>query len=194
MRRLLILSSLIVVAFSVLVSCEATRSITSKVGSMTSRVDEDLFAQVPEQERDDVDKAALTLMVSEAEVKLAETKTELATVQRKYVRYQEDLAEKLQKEAALGLDIAKLEAIDRSGLGDKDDNARKIADLKSNRLEIEAQRVKIEAQLATAKRQIRGLTKQIAKQAKEIEALKAGEVPKEKETEGPKAGEGKPSQ
>ncbi|NVL93347.1 MAG: hypothetical protein HWN71_09985 [Desulfobacterales bacterium] len=194
MRRLLILSSLIVVALLVLVSCETTRSITSKMGSMTSRVDEDLFAQVPEQERGDVDKAALTLMVSEEEVKLAEMKTELATVRRQYARHREDLADKLQKEAALGLDIAKLEAIDRSGLGDKDDNARKIADLKSKRLEIEAQRVKIEAQLATAKRQFRGLTKQIAKQAKEIEGLKTGEVRKEKETEGPEAGKGEPSQ
>ncbi len=194
MRRVLLLSSLIVVASLVSVSCETARSITSKVGSITSRVDEDLFAQVPEQERGDVDQAALTLMVSEEEVKLAEMKTELATVQRKYARYQEDLAKKLQKEAALGLDIAKLEAIDRSGLGDKDDNARKIADLKSNRLETEAQRVKIEAQLATAKRHIRGLTKQIAKKEKEIEGLKTGEVPKEKETEGPEMGEGKPSQ
>ena len=194
MPRVLLLSSLIVVAFSVSVSCEATRSITSKMGSITSRVDEDLFAQVPEQERGDVDKAALTLMVSEEEVKLAEMKTELATVRRKYARYQEDLAEKLQKEAALGLDIAKLEAIDRSGLGDKDDNARKIADLKANRLETEAQRVKIEAQLATAKRHIRGLTKQIAEKAKEIEGLQTGQVRKEKETEGPERGEGEPSQ
>jgi chromosome segregation ATPase len=194
MPRVLLLSSLIVVAFLVSVSCETTRSITSKMGSITSRVDEDLFAQVPEQQRGDVDQAALTLMVSEEEVKLAEMKTELATVRRKYARYQEDLANKLHKEAALGLDIAKLEAIDRSGLGDKDDNARKIADLKSNRLETEAQRVKIEAQLATAKRHIRGLTKQIAEKAKEIEGLKTGEVRKEKETEGPETGEGEPSQ
>ena len=194
MPRVLLLSSLIVVAFLVLVSCEATRSITSKMGSITSRVDEDLFAQVPEQQRGDVDQAALTLMVSEEEVKLAEMKTELATVRRKYARYQEDLANKLHKEAALGLDIAKLEAIDRSGLGDKDDNARKIADLKANRLETEAQRVKIEAQLATAKRHIRGLTKQIAEKEKEIEGLKTGEVRKEKETEGPETGEGEPSQ
>jgi chromosome segregation ATPase len=185
---------LIAVAFLVSVSCETTRSITSKLGSITSRVDEDLFAQVPEQQRGDVDKAALALMVSEEEVKLAEMKTELATVRRKYARYQEDLAEKLHKEAVLGLDIAKLEAIDRSGLGDRDDNARKIADLKSKRLETEAQRVKIEAQLATAKRHIRDLTKQIAEKAKEIEGLQTGEVRKEKETKTPETGEGEPSQ
>jgi chromosome segregation ATPase len=180
MRRLLVLSLVIAVAFSVLVSCETTRSLTSKVGSITSRVDEDLFAQVPEQERGDADKAALTLMVSEEKVKLAEMKTELANLQKKSAGYEEDLAKRLQKEAALGVDIAKLEAIDKAGLGDKDDNTRKIADLKSKRLESEAQRVKIEAQLATTKRQIRDLTKQIEERAQKMEVLATGEGQKEK--------------
>jgi chromosome segregation ATPase len=190
MRRVLIVSSLILVAFSVLVSCETTRSITSKVGSITSGVDEDLFAQVPEQDRDDVDKATLALMVCEEKVKLAQMNTELTTVQRRYAGYQEDLAKKLQKEAALGLDIAKLEAIERSGLGDRDDTTKKIADLKSKRLEIEAQRVKIEAQLATAKRHSRDLTKQIEEKTKEIEGLRTGKGEKGKETESPEAREG----
>jgi chromosome segregation ATPase len=171
MWRALILSLAIVVSFSVLVSCETTRAITSKVGSITSRVDEDLFAQVPEQDRDNVDKATLALMVCEENVKLAQMNTELATVQRRYAGYQEDRAKKLQQEAALGVDIAKLEAIDKLGLGDRDDTTKKIADLKSKRLEIEAQRVKIEAQLATAKRHIRDLTTQIEEKTKEIEGL-----------------------
>ncbi len=171
MRRVLMVPSFILVALSVLVSCETTRSLTSKVSSITSRVDEGLFAQVPEHERDDVDKAALALMVSEEKVKLAEMKTGLADLRKKYRRYEEYLAKKFQKEAALGLDIAKLEAIDRSGLGDKDDNAKKIADLKSETLETEAQRVKIEAQLATARRQISDLTKRIEEQTEKIEVL-----------------------
>ncbi|UCF71838.1 MAG: hypothetical protein JSW35_06405 [Deltaproteobacteria bacterium] len=190
MRRLLVLSLVIAVAFSLLVSCETTRSLTSKVGSITSRVDEDVFAQVPEQERGDVDKAALALMVSEEKVKLAEMKTELANLQKKCAGYEEDVAKRLQKEAALGVDIAKLEAIDKAGLGDKDDNTRKIANLKSKKLESEAQRVKIEAQQATAKRQMRDLTKQIEEQAQKMEVLATGKGQKEKETESPEIGEG----
>ena len=194
MRRLLISCLFIVVAFSILVSCETTKtlkgSITSKVSSITSSVDENLFAQVPEDEKDNVDKAVLALMVSKEKVKLAEMKTELGNLRKKYARYEENLAKKLQKEAALSLDIAKLEAIDRSDLGDKDDNAKKIADLRSKKLGIEAQRVKIEAQLATAKRRISGLTKQIQEQAKEIEELETGKEQKQKETESPEAGEG----
>jgi chromosome segregation ATPase len=198
MRRLLISCLFIVVAFSSLVSCETTKtlkgSITSKVSSITSSVDENLFAQVPEHEKHNVDKAALALMVSEGKVKLAEMKTELANLQKKYARYEENLAKKLQKEAALSLDIAKLEAIDRSDLGEKDDNAKKIADLRSKKLGIEAQRVKIEAQLATANRQISGLTKQIEEQAKEIEELETGKEQKQKEIESPETGEGELNQ
>ena len=198
MRKVLISPLFIVVAFSVLVSCETTKTfkglITSKVSSITSSVDENLFAQVPEHERDDVAKAALALRVSEEKVKLAEMKTELANLQNKYVRYGENLAKKLQKEAALGLDIAKLEAIDRSDLGDKDDNTKKIADLKSKKLGIEAQRVKIEAQLATAKRQISDLTKQIEEQAEQIDVVATGKEQKEKEIESPETDEGEPNQ
>ena len=51
MRKVLISPLFIVVAFSVLVSCETTKTfkglITSKVSSITSSVDENLFAQVP---------------------------------------------------------------------------------------------------------------------------------------------------
>lgn len=189
MRRVLILCSFIVVAFLVLVSCEAARSLTSKVSSITSKVNEDLFAQVPEHKRDNVDKAALNLMVCEEKIELAEMKTELATVRRKYARYGEDLARKLQKQAALGLDIAKLEAIDKSGLGNRDENAKKIADLKAKRLQIEAQRVKIDAQLATAKRQIRDLTTRIEEQAERMKVLETGEEQKGKETGSPETGD-----
>lgn len=194
MRKVLISPLFIAVAFSVLVSCETTKtfkdSITSKLSSITSSVDENLFAQVPEDEKDNVDKAALALMVSNEKVKLAEMKTELGNQQKKYARYEENLAKKLQKEAALSLDIAKLEAIDRSDLGDKDANVKKIADLRSKKLGIEAQRVKIEAQLATAKRQISGLTKQIEEKAEEIEELATGKEQKQKEIESPETGEG----
>jgi chromosome segregation ATPase len=194
MRRLPISWLFLIVALLTLVSCETTesfkRSITSRVGSMTSGVDENLFAQVPGHEKDEVDKAALALIVIEEKVRLAELKTELATLEKRYAGYGEHLTRNLQQEAALGLDIAKLEAIDRSGLGDKDYNTKKISDLKSKRLGMEAQRAKIETQLATAKRQISDLAKRIEEQEEGIEVLEPGQEQKGKDIEGMETGEG----
>jgi len=70
------------------------------------------------------------------------------------------------------VDLAKLEAIDRSGLGKKEDNIETIADLQAKKLGIEANIVKIEAKLITTERRIKDLTKQIGKQAEKIESMK----------------------
>ena len=179
MRRVAILSLFIVLCLSVFLSCETTKSLkgklTSKVSSMTSDVDEELFAQVPETQREDVEKAAFALKVSEEKMKLAEMKTDLADFIKKRAGYEEDLAGRLHKEAQLALDLAKLEAIDRSDLGEKEDNIKKKADLKSKKLEVEAERVKIEAKVATSERQINQLTEQIEERKKTIEALEMGD-------------------
>jgi chromosome segregation ATPase len=178
MRRVTMLSLFVVLCLSAFLGCETTNNLkgklTSKVSSMTSSVDEDLFAQVPEDEREGVEKAAFALKVSEEKLKLAELKIELADLQKKHAGYEEDLTDKLHKEAQLALDLAKLEAIDRSELGEKEDNIKKKADLRSKKLGVEAERVKIEAKVATSERHIDQLTEQIEEQKKTIEALETG--------------------
>jgi hypothetical protein len=150
-------------------------TITSKVSSITSNVDQNLFAQVPEDNQGKVKKAELDLMISEEKVKLADLKEELASTRAKYAGYEQEQAQKYRQEAAITLDIAKTEAIDKSGLGKKDVNIKAIADLKSKKLRMEADRINIEAKLTTTKLQISNLTEQIKVQEEKIKGMESPE-------------------
>jgi chromosome segregation ATPase len=150
-------------------------SITSKVDSMTSDVDQELYAQVPEDDRMLVREAEFALVVSTEKTKLAEYKKKLANKEKKYASYALDLAKKNKKAAAIELDIAKLEAIDRSGLGEKQDNIKTIADLKAKTLDIESDKVKIEAKLSTTKMDIENLKNQIKVMEEVINSMKMAE-------------------
>ncbi len=166
----------LLLALSLFVGCETTKniqgSITSKVDSMTSDVDKDLFAQVPEDQLEDVQKAKFDLLVSKEKVKLAELKEELASKQEKYANYELDLAQKNKKEASVKLDIEKLEAIDRSGLGEKKDNIKTIADLKATVSDIESDKIKIGGKLSTTQIDIDNLIKQIKEMEEMIKNMK----------------------
>ena len=140
------ISLIFLLALSLLTGCEATRSLTSSISGSS---DENLLAQVPAEEREGVKKAEFDLQVAEEKVTLAEMKTELASLQKKYADYEEDAADEYQKKAEVAVELAKLEAIDRAGLGEKQANIEDIADLKAKELKIEANRIKIEAKRDT---------------------------------------------
>ena len=166
----------LLLALSLFVGCETTKnikgSITSKVDSMTSDIDKDLFAQVPENQLEGVQKAEFDLLVSNEKVKLAELKEELAGKQKKYANYELDLAKKNKKEVSVKLDIEKLEAIDRSGLGEKQDNIKAIADLKAKVPNIESDRIKIGAKMSTTQIDIDNLINQIKEMEEMIKNMK----------------------
>jgi hypothetical protein len=82
---------------------------------------------------------------------------------------------KYREEAEVSLDLAKWEAIDRSGLGEKDKNIDNIADLKSKRLKIEAERIKIEAKRETTENKINDLGRQIKELEEKIDNMKMGD-------------------
>jgi hypothetical protein len=157
------------------VGCETTKGLTSRMKSLTSTVDDELFSQVPAEERQEVLKAEFDLRVAEEKAKLADLKMKLAQLQRKHAGDEENMADKCRAKASVAVDLAKLEAIDRSGLGEKNDNLKAIADLKSKKLELEADTIKLEARRAATERQINDLTKQIEDRAEEIEGMKMGD-------------------
>jgi chromosome segregation ATPase len=167
---------IILLAISLAVGCATTKDITgditSKVTSITSDVDQNLFAQVPEEMRKGVKKAEFDLKVFEEKMKLVELKKELASTQKQYAGYEQDRAQTYHKEAAIAVDIAKIEAIDSSGLGEKDDNIKTIAELKAKKLGVEADRIKINAKLASTERRINDLTEQIKAQEEKIKDMK----------------------
>jgi hypothetical protein len=166
------ISLIFLLALSLLTGCEATRSLT-KSGSS----DENLLTQVPAEEREEVKKAEFDLQVAGEKMKLAEMKTELASLQKKYADYEEDAADEYQKKAEVSVDLAKLEAIDRAGLGEKKENIEDIADLKTKELKIEVNRIKIEAKRDTTGEKINDLLKQIDEQETKIINLEAAGVP-----------------
>lgn len=178
MKRLIYISLVFLLAFSLLTGCETTRKLTSSI-SGTSDTDE-LLTQVPSEEQKEVHEAAFNLQVAEEKVKLSEMKAELASLQKKYSDYQEDVAKKYQDAAEVKLELAKLETVDKANLGEKEDNINKIADLKSKILNIEADKIKLEAKRDTTEQKINDLTKQIEEQETKVINLEAAGVPEPK--------------
>ena len=179
MRRVLYSVLALMLTLPLFVSCETTKGLTSKMKSLTSTVDDELFSQVPADERQEVLKAEFDLRVAEEKANLADLKMKLAQLRKKHAGDEEDLADKYREKASVAVDLAKLEAIDRSGLGQKEDNIKAIADLKSKKLELEADTIKIDARRAATERQINDLTKEIEGQAEKIEGVKMGDEQEE---------------
>ena len=188
MKSLSYISLVFLLAFSLLTGCETTRKLTSSL-SGTSNTDE-LLAQVPSEEQTEVHEAAFNLQVAEENFKLAEMKTELASLQKKYAEYQQNLADKYQDSAEVKLDLAKLEAVDKANLGEKEDNINKIADLKAKILKIEGDSIRLEAKRDTTEQKINGLVKQIEEQETKIINLEAAGVPEPGTSEVVKKDEG----
>ncbi len=188
MKRFDYISLVLLLAFSLLTGCETTRSITKSISGVSSSSDE-LFAQVPAEERTQVQKAEFDLQVAEEKLRLTEMKTELASLQKKYADYAEDVANEYRDEAEVSVELAKLQAIDRSGLGEKEKNINKIADLKAAKLRIEANRIKLEAKRDTTEQKINDLIKQLEEQETKIINLEAAGVPEPEAGDVMKAGE-----
>jgi hypothetical protein len=151
-----------------LLGCETTQNIketiSSKVKPFMSKVDEELYAQVPEENRKGVAKAESNLAVFEGKAEFVTLKRNLAVEKKRYADYELHLANNYKKESEIGVDIAKLKAIQKSGLGEKEDIMKKIASLESKKLKVAAERVEIDTEMATTKMHIQQLTKQIEDQ------------------------------
>ena len=189
MRRFQYLVLIVALTLLLPISCETAKglkgSITSKMSSFTSSVDDKVYSQVPAEDRQEVRKAEFDLKVAKEKVRLANLKMDLAPVQKNYAGYEEDLADKYHEEAVVSVELAKLEAIDRAGLGQKVNNIETIADLQAEKLTLEADMVQIKAKMVTTERRIKDLTKKIEKQAEKIEGMKMPEAQEKVATESP---------
>ena len=161
MKRLWHVNLTILIAFLFSIGCETTRNIQKSITSIGSPEYRELIAQLPEDMKDDVYKAEFDMKVSGEKLKLAKLKNKLAVNQENYSDSEVDLAKKLYEKAEITLEIQNLEVIMKSGLGEKKDNIKTLANLKSKKLRTEADRIKIEAELETTKLVISDLLKQI---------------------------------
>lgn len=176
MKHKLAASILLLAGFFFIISCAATQELTSsvksKASSITSAVDPALVNKIPADEREGFAKAEFDLNIATEKVKLAELKSELSGAQKKYVGYEEDLADSFRKEAEFDYDLVKIEAVIKSGLGKKDDNVKTKANLQQKKLNMQSNRIGIKANMENTKGKIDDLTAQIAKTEESIKAMK----------------------
>jgi hypothetical protein len=172
MKRISILGLIAIVLVVIAYGCSYTKSLTQ---GTTKSPDKELYNQVPTSMRAEIKEAVFDLKEAKAnlgnlreKLKLSELVEERAQVFTKMRKNELTVAEYLQKEAEIELDVRKWEAIDKAGLGDREQIVKTIGDLKSSKLSNEAERVKIQAAITNAKLKIQRLDKQIAAQRSKI--------------------------
>lgn len=146
-------------------------SVTSKMASITSDVDPNLVAKVPDDKRGDFPKVEFAVKVADEKLKLAQMKTEVAAKQKKVVEYEEDLVHIDLKDASLDFDIVKMGAVNASGLGKKEDNNKVLTHLKLKKVDLQGDRIKTDANIAAVKQQISDLSEKIKAQTEMIKGL-----------------------
>jgi len=185
-RTPIIFLMLIILVFAGCATMDELRtSVTSKVASITSDVDPNLVAKVPDDKRGDFPKVEFAVKVAEEKLKLAQMKTEVAAKQKKVVEYEEDLVQIDLKDAGLDFDIVKMEAVNASGLGKKEDNNKVLTNLKLKKVDLQGDRIKTDANIATVKQQISDLSEKIKAQTEIIKSLTEVKAKPEKGTPAP---------
>ncbi|MBU0769066.1 MAG: hypothetical protein KJ687_08245 [Proteobacteria bacterium] len=176
MKRFSIINLTLILIVTLAVGCKTTQnfkqSISSKVDSITSDVDQELYGQVPEDKREGIPEAEFDLELNKNKEVLAKLKKERGINELKIIGYDLDIASKARKKAEIALDIKKLEAINSVGLGKKEKNITSIADLKAKILNFDADIVKIEAKQANVEVVINDLNRQIEEQEKKVKGMK----------------------
>ncbi len=173
-------------------------SVSTKVTSITSNVDPNLVAKVPDDKRGGFPKAEFAVKVAEEKSKLANMRSELAAKQKKVADYEEELADIDVKDAGLDYDIVKMGAIDAAGLGKKEDNIKALTKLKLKKIDLQGDRIKTDGNLTAIKQQMSDLAEKIKAQEEQIKGLTAEKAKPEKEANVPaekdKAAEEKPKE
>ena len=146
-----------------------------KIPGSSAKSDSDLYRKVPASMRADVKEAEYDLKrakanASQAEKNLAlsEMKKEREILRNKYSKYNKNLAEVLVEKANIHLEIEKMEAIDNSNLGNREENIKNIASLKTKKLNSESDAIKIKADMDMTNLKIKQLNKQIKAQGQKI--------------------------
>lgn len=145
------------------------------IKSSPEKTEEGLYSKVPAAMRANVREAEYDLKKAKAQVdlatekvKLAQMRKEMAMLEKDYADFEMKMAETLVKQAELELGRKKLEAVDNSNLGDKEDNIKRIAHLKKQELIVESDGIQIKAELDILDMKIRKLTKDIRTQQGKI--------------------------
>ena len=175
MKRFLNISLVLLIALSFTVGCANMPLVGGSKKKKAKVSEQTLYSQVPASMRADVKEAEFDLQeakrnlkTAKEKVKIGKLKKEMGDLQKKGADYELKEAEKNVEEKELAVEVAKLEAIDNANLGDKIDNIKKIAKIKSKKLNAEADAVEAKADSATTALEVKKLNKKIEKMEAKI--------------------------
>ncbi len=195
MKRLSYVGLTFLMALSFLIGCSSIpklKGATAKIPltkSSVEKTNEGLYSQVPAANRAPVREAEFDLQQAKSKaeiagekVKLAELQKERTLLERKYADYGMELAQIREKKAELEVEIRKVEAIDNSNLGDKENNIKQIANLKTKKLSMESDGIKVKAEFDTTELRIKRLTKEIKAQTMKVQKMEGKKAQKSTKT------------
>lgn len=155
--------------------CQTTdrvRSLVGKTGIRTSTTPDPIaFQQVPKRNLVEAQKAAQDLRLARESNKLAELREELAKIEAELTEFESKVTlSRLNKRNAL-FKKAQFEAIDASGLGDKEENISAIGKLASRAAKYEASALKDDSQATILRRRAEHARAKVEAQAEKVVAL-----------------------
>ena len=138
------------------------------IKSSPKKTEQGLYTKVPaamqagvHEAEYDLKKAKAQVDLASEKVKLAQMREDMAVLEKNYAEFELKMAETLVRQAELGLERKKLEAVDNSNLGNKEENIKRIADVKKQELNVESEHIQIKAELDILDIKIKKLAKEI---------------------------------
>lgn len=155
--------------------CQATEQVKGfarKTGIRTTTTPDPIaFNQVPDRNKGDAIKAAKDLRLARERHKLTEQREELTKTEAELAEFElKAAASRLNQKSAL-FKQSQFEAIDKSGLGDKEENIAAIGKLASRAAKYESDALKDESQATILKRRADQQRVQVEAQAQKVAGL-----------------------
>lgn len=147
-----------------------TKGVTSTVKTFIYDIDEDLFAQVPADQRIGVAEAEETLLAAEEQAVLAELREEQASLRKELAEYENEIAALEHDIARTELNRLKWDAIERAGLGKSEENRDHSAKLRGKAVGWEAEIADLEAGMNVVRSKLETVERELAFQEKRVAA------------------------
>lgn len=176
MKKLTIALLALFCANSLFTACTTTGSSNPKFTSP-----QELFEQVPEDEKQAAMQANETLQEANKDLNLSREKHYLAKLQEdltekyeKLAGYELELAEAARQKAVIGIDYARWKAIDNAGLGDPRKNIKTLSGMRKKIAKIDTDIIGIEENINYAQVDVSDLVTAIKAQEEKVSAMEPG--------------------
>ena len=164
-----------IAAAALFCGCQTTdkiKGLARKTGIRTTTTPDPIaFNQVPDRNKEEAIQAAEALRLARARHKLTELREELAKVEVELAEFERKAAANRLSESSALFKQSQFEAIDKSGLGDKEENIAAIGKLASRAAGHESDALKDESQVTILKRRAEKRRAEVDAQAQTVAGL-----------------------